>query len=74
VEGECFGLPYGGMIAGIVFGAIIIIVGIGLFLQASGYIVDFWSSFWPIIIIIFGLLIVLGALFGRRRHAEAHRY
>jgi ribosomal protein L37E len=67
MENECFGLPNGGMIVGIIFGAIIIIVGLGLFLEDSGIVVNFWGAFWPIIIIIFGLLIVLGALFGRRR-------
>jgi hypothetical protein len=55
------------MIVGIVFGVIIVLVGLGLFLQASGVTVDFFQFIWPFIIIIFGLLIVLGALFGRRR-------
>jgi hypothetical protein len=74
VEGECFGLPNGGMIAGLVFGIIIILAGLGLFLQETGYIGNFWSVFWPFIIIIFGILILLGALFGRRRRARARRY
>jgi hypothetical protein len=72
VEGECFGLPNGGMIAGLIVGIIIILAGLGLFLQASGYIADFWSVFWPIIIVIFGVLILLGALYGRRRHARSY--
>jgi hypothetical protein len=67
VEGECFGLPNGGMIAGVVFGLIVIILGLGLFLQASGYIGDFWNIFWPMILVILGILILLGGLFGRRR-------
>jgi len=66
VEGECFGLPNGGMIVGIIVGIIIVFVGLGLFLQASGYAVNF-AVFWPIIIVIFGVLIILGALYGRRR-------
>jgi hypothetical protein len=74
VQGECFGLPNGGMIAGIVFGIIIIVLGLGLVLQESGYIADFWNVFWPFIIIIFGILILLGALYGRRRHAGTRRY
>jgi hypothetical protein len=40
---------------------------LGLFLEASGIIVSFWGVLWPVIIITFGLLIVLGAIFGRRR-------
>jgi hypothetical protein len=74
MEGECFGLPHGGMIAGLVFGIIIIVVGLGLFLQQSGYIANFWSLFWPFIIIIFGILVLLGAIYGRRRHVETRRY
>ncbi len=73
MEGECFGLPNGGMIAGLVFSIIIIVVGLGLFLQANGYITNFWSIFWPFIIIIFGILVLLGAIYGRRRYAETHR-
>ncbi len=68
VEGECFGLPNGGMIAGIVFGAIIILVGLGLFLESSGYITSFWNVFWPLILVIFGILVLLGALYSRRRY------
>jgi hypothetical protein len=74
MEGECFGLPHGGMIAGLVFGIIIIVIGLGLFLQQSGYIGNFWSIFWPFIIIIFGILVLLGAIYGRRRYAETRRY
>jgi cytochrome bd-type quinol oxidase subunit 2 len=70
MEGECFGLPNGGMIAALVFGTIIILVGLGLFLQSSEIIpnFDFWNLFWPFIIIIFGILILAGAIYGRRRH------
>jgi hypothetical protein len=74
VEGECFGLPNGGMIAGIIFGIIIILAGLGLFLQATGYIGNFWNILWPIIIVIFGVLLLLGALYGRRRYTGTRRY
>ena len=67
VENECFGLPNGGMIAGLVFGIIVLFIGLGLFLQAGGYIVNFGNYIWPILLIIFGLLVVLGAVYGRRR-------
>ncbi len=67
MENECFGLPNGGMIVGIVIGVIIILAGLGLFLQTTyGISIDFW----PFIIIIFGVLIVLGALYRRSRHSE----
>ena len=63
VEGECFGLPNGGMIASLVFGIIIILVGLGLFLQTYGIDVNIW----PLIIVIFGVLMLAGALYRRRR-------
>jgi hypothetical protein len=67
MENECFGLPNGGMIVGIIIGIIIILVGLSLFLQTTyGITIDFW----PIILIIFGLLILAGALSRRRRYTE----
>jgi len=65
VENECFGLPNGGMIVGIVVGLIIVLVGLGLFLQTYGIQIDFW----PIIIIIFGVLFLIGALYRYRRYS-----
>jgi ribosomal protein L40E len=61
-ENECFGLPNGGAIAGLVIGLIIILWGATAVLG-----VDF--PLWAFIIIIFGSLMVAGALYsiGRRR-------
>ncbi len=73
VEGECFGLPYGGMIVTLIIGAIIIFVGVGLYLQATGYVVNFWPVVWPLILIIFGVLILVGALYRRQRYAGPRR-
>jgi len=53
-EEECFGLPHGGAIAGLVIGIIIILAGLSSLLHIE---------VWPFIIIIFGILIVLGALY-----------
>ena len=55
-EDECFGLPHGGIIFGLVIGIIIILFGVTSF---SG--IDL--EFWPLIIIIFGLLIFGGAIY-----------
>jgi len=66
VENECFGLPNGGMIVGIVFGLIIVLLGLGLFLRAYGITIDIW----PFIIIIFGVLIIAGTLYSRKRYSE----
>ena len=55
---ECFGLPNGGAIAGIVLGIIIIIWGFSL---ATG--IDIWANIFYIIVIIFGTLIIAGAVY-----------
>jgi uncharacterized membrane protein YvbJ len=70
VESECFGLPNGGVIASILVGGIIILVGLGLFLQASGYNFNLWSFIWPFFLIIIGLLILAGAIYQRQRYAR----
>lgn len=63
-EEECFGLPRGGTIVGIVIGLIIIFAGISWILS-SYY--DVSIEIWPIAVIIFGMLILAGALYGLRR-------
>ena len=59
---ECFGLPRGGSIFGLVIGIIIVFVGLQ---QIYGWDIDIG----PLAIIIFGLLIFAGAIYGftRRR-------
>jgi uncharacterized membrane protein YvbJ len=61
-EQECFGLPHGGAIAGIVLGVLILIWGATMLLQQAGYISQ-TINFWYIIIIIIGILIVSGAIY-----------
>jgi len=69
-EQECFGLPHGGAIAGLVFGAIIIIAGILFALQEWNVIEEInWDQIWPFIIIIFGILVLAGALYGYSRRS-----
>jgi len=55
-EEECFGLPHGGTIFGLIIGIIIILVGVT---SLAG--IDL--EFWPLIIIIFGLLIFGGSIY-----------
>jgi len=66
-ENECFGLPHGGLIAGIVIGVIILLWGAFELAKQMNWIRE-PPSLLPFIIIIIGLLIVLGALYrlGRR--------
>jgi Zn ribbon nucleic-acid-binding protein len=55
-EQECFGLPHGGTIFGLIIGLIIILVGVT---SLAGVDIEFW----PLIVIIFGLLIAGGAIY-----------
>ena len=62
VEQECFGLPHGGSIVGLIIGAIIILVGFSLVLG-----INIWHYLWALIIIAIGTLIVVGTLYSLRR-------
>lgn len=66
MEDECFGIPRGGTIVGLAIGMIIVLAGLLLFLQQAG-IVKEAVNVWPFAVIIFGILIVVGALYGMRR-------
>ena len=61
-EKECFVLPHGGLVFGLIIGFIIILLGI---LWLAG--IELWNAFWSVIIIIFGLLIIGGALYSLTR-------
>ena len=62
MEHECFGLPRGGAIFGLFFGIIIILWGIS---ELYGIKIELW----PAIVIIFGVLVLAGAVYGIiRRH------
>lgn len=61
-ENECFGLPNGGAIAGLVIGLIVILWGVTSVLH-----IDFESYLWALVIVIFGTLMVAGALYSISR-------
>lgn len=61
-ESECFGLPHGGSIAGLVIGLIIILWGVTTVLE-----IEFGDYLWAIIVVIFGSLMVAGALYSINR-------
>jgi uncharacterized membrane protein YvbJ len=65
-EQECFGLPHGGAIAGIVIGAIILLWGLSMLLQQTGWISQ-TIDFWYIIIIVLGVLMISGAIYRMTR-------
>jgi len=56
-ENECFGLPHGGTIFGLIIGIMIIVVGIS---SLIGIDLEIW---WPLMLLIFGVLIISGAIY-----------
>ena len=67
-EDECFGIPRGGTIVGLAIGAIILIWGLIWLLQQPGIdVIPAEMSPWPFAAIIFGTLILIGALYGLSR-------
>ncbi len=62
---ECFGLPHGGLIVGILIGLFLILLGL-----SSIYGFSLFQYIWPIIIIIVGLLIILSAIY---RYTQRNR-
>lgn len=67
MEGECFGLPHGGAIVGIVIGAIIILAGLAAYMNILNPDINASQWVWPAVPIIIGLLIIMGAMYGMRR-------
>ncbi len=65
-EGECFGLPHGGAIAGIVIGALILLWGFMQLAQQQGWI-EQGISIWWIVLIIIGVLMIAGAIYRASR-------
>jgi zinc ribbon protein len=65
-EGECFGLPHGGAIVGLVIGAIVLLWGVFALAQASGLIAT-TPDLWIIIVIVIGILLIVGAIYQTTR-------
>ena len=64
MEDECFGLPHGGSIFGLVFGIIIIVAGIF-------WITGITLEIWPCFIVILGILILAGAVYNLTRKRQS---
>ncbi len=60
MESECFGIPRGGTIVALAIGLIIVLWGLLAIVAPN-------IDVWPIAVIIFGILIVVGALYGLSR-------
>jgi uncharacterized membrane protein YvbJ len=66
MEDECMGIPRGSAIVGLAIGLIILLGGAIWLLQEAGLITKN-VDVWPFAVIIFGVLIIVGALYGLRR-------
>jgi len=66
MEEECFGIPRGGAVVGLAIGIIIILAGCILIMQQTE-LIPRTVEIWPFAIIIFGILIIIGAFYGLRR-------
>jgi uncharacterized membrane protein YvbJ len=65
---ECFGIPRGGAIFGILIGAIIIIIGILYFLsKIFGWIIEFTDIFGVLILFAVGIMFFAGGFYRLRR-------
>lgn len=63
-EKECFGLPHGGAIVGLIIGTIIILLGVSFVLE-----IEIWNYLWALIIIVVGILIVAGTVYSLSRRS-----
>ncbi len=59
---ECFGLPHGGAIVGIIFGIFLIIAGLAIYLK-----IDLGNLTGPFILVVIGALVIAGAIYGYSR-------
>lgn len=65
-EDECFGLPYGGAICGIILGIFIILFAASFFIPQLAVLISNW---WYLFLGIIGVLLIVGAIYSisRRR-------
>jgi LPXTG-motif cell wall-anchored protein len=66
MEYECFGIPGGGAVVGVTIGVIILLAGVIYFLQQAN-LISSNINVWPFAIIIFGILLIIGALYALSR-------
>lgn len=66
-EDECFGLPHGGAICGIIIGFFIILWAASYFIPEIQIL---WVNWWPLLLGILGVLIIAGALYSISRRQK----
>ena len=65
-ESECFGLPHGGAIVGLVIGIIVLLWGAFALAKQSGLIAAS-PDFWIIVVIANGVLLIAGGIYRMNR-------
>ena len=65
-ESECFGLPHGGAIVGLVIGVIVLLWGFFALAQQTGLIAT-TPDLWIVIVLVFGILLIVGAVYSMNR-------
>jgi uncharacterized membrane protein YvbJ len=66
MENECFGIPHGGAVVGVAIGVIVLFWGLVLILQQLK-VVSENVDWWPFALMVFGVLLIIGAAYGLRR-------
>ncbi len=61
---ECFNLPYGNAICGLIIGVIIILWGASYFIPGIGTLITYY---WPILLLVLGVVIIIGAIYAMAR-------
>ena len=69
-ESECFGLPHGGAIVGLVIGAIILIWGFFALASQTGLITTPAPDLWIIVLVVIGILLIAGAVYQMNRRSS----
>lgn len=71
-EQECFGLPHGGIIVGVIFGLLLLIAGVILIFQnVLGIAININGQLiWPVMLIVFAVLVIAGAIYQMRRRSK----
>jgi ribosomal protein L40E len=67
-EQQCFGLPHGGAVCGIIVGVLIIVWGLASVLG----VLNLWGQYWPFVLaMLLGSLLVAGGVYSASRRRKS---
>jgi hypothetical protein len=68
MEDECFGVPHGSTIFGIIIGIIVILWGFSMISEEYfGFSFDVWGNIWWVFLILIGLFMIIGGILKLKR-------